>query len=300
MKKYHPDSPSGDSKKFQEVDHAFRVLTEKKSRERWDVEDSYEMPAEEFDIKHTAPQHRQYLSYGGAGSGTPFQREKQYMKMRAMQAASNVLEHRISKVTADEKSLMDKKVPFKHKIKTKYGFDRLVEDLIQESMSKGEFNNLSGCGKPLNKHQNVNPYVDFVTHKLNQVLIDNGFTPEWITLQKEIREEIQDLKESLAEERSKFGAYPFDEEINGDWDEVVSKYEQTAKNINKKINHYNLVVPVLNKQMVLVDLNREGKQVAVQGKPYDPSKTKPTEKVKLDNRGGEGIWGIFDTLFKKS
>lgn len=46
--------------------------------------------------------------------------------------------------------------------------DRLVEDLIQESMSRGEFDNLAGSGKPL-KHQASNPYVDFITHKMNQV-----------------------------------------------------------------------------------------------------------------------------------
>lgn len=52
----------------------------------------------------------------------------------------------------------------------RYGFDRLVEDLIQEAMSKGEFENLRGTGKPLSSHQNTNPYVDFVTHKMNQVI----------------------------------------------------------------------------------------------------------------------------------
>ena len=46
--------------------------------------------------------------------------------------------------------------------------DRLVEDLIQESMQRGEFDNLAGKGKPL-KHQASNPYVDFVTYKMNQV-----------------------------------------------------------------------------------------------------------------------------------
>lgn len=65
---------------------------------------------------------------------------------------------------------MKKEPAKKHDIKTKYGFDRLVEDLIQESMSKGEFENLSGKGKPL-KDQNRNPYVDFTTHKLNEVRI---------------------------------------------------------------------------------------------------------------------------------
>lgn len=48
--------------------------------------------------------------------------------------------------------------------------DRLVEDLIQESISKGEFDRLSGKGKPLKSHSTThNPYVDFVTHKMNQV-----------------------------------------------------------------------------------------------------------------------------------
>lgn len=78
------------------------------------------------------------------------------------------MEHRISKAIASDKTLMKKDSAVKHNIKTKYGFERLVEDLIQESMSKGEFENLSGKGKPL-KDQNNNPYVDFTTHKLNEV-----------------------------------------------------------------------------------------------------------------------------------
>lgn len=44
----------------------------------------------------------------------------------------------------------------------------MVEDLIQESMTKGEFSNLRGSGKPL-KYQNYNPFVDIVTQKINQV-----------------------------------------------------------------------------------------------------------------------------------
>ncbi len=48
------------------------------------------------------------------------------------------------------------------------GIDRLVEDLIQESIAKGEFTNLKGTGKPL-QNQNHNPYIDVVTHKINQV-----------------------------------------------------------------------------------------------------------------------------------
>lgn len=82
------------------------------------------------------------------------------------------MEHRLQKAVASDKTLMKKGEGYrkKHDIKTKYGFDRLVEDLIQESISKGEFENLSGKGKPL-KNQNNNPYVDFTTHKLNEVSV---------------------------------------------------------------------------------------------------------------------------------
>lgn len=50
----------------------------------------------------------------------------------------------------------------------------MVEDLIQESMAKGEFSNLKGSGKPL-QYQNHNPYVDTVTQKINQVRHSSGF-----------------------------------------------------------------------------------------------------------------------------
>lgn len=42
-------------------------------------------------------------------------------------------------------------------------------------MSKGEFNNLKGSGKPLPSYQNRNPYVDFVTHKINEVGVEFFF-----------------------------------------------------------------------------------------------------------------------------
>lgn len=95
-----------------------------------------------------------------------------------------------------------------HAIKTKYGFDRVVEDLIQESMSKGDFNNLQGIGKPLSNAQSQNPYVDFTQHKINKILLDNGFTPEWITLQKEINSDIDELKKILMDKRSYLNEYP--------------------------------------------------------------------------------------------
>ena len=46
--------------------------------------------------------------------------------------------------------------------------DRLVEDLIQESMSKGDFDNLSGAEKPLPQRVIYNPYEDYTTYKVKK------------------------------------------------------------------------------------------------------------------------------------
>ena len=64
--------------------------------------------------------------------------------------------------------------------------DRLVEDLIAESMARGDFDNLPGAGKPI-QYSDHNPYVDTMTHNLNKILINNGYVPEWVTLEKDIR-----------------------------------------------------------------------------------------------------------------
>ncbi|GLV38307.1 uncharacterized protein CBL_05237 [Carabus blaptoides fortunei] len=299
VKQYHPDSGTSeaDSNKFQEIDKAFKVIINKKSKERWDADEvDFEIHAEEYDIKHTAPQHRQYLNYGGIGMGSPFQREKQYSKIRAMHAVENVLNHRISKAQADEKTLMDKK-PQKHKIKTKYGYDRLVEDLIQESMQKGEFDNLSGKGKPLKGLQSTNPYVDFVTHKINQVLIDNGFTPEWIMLQKEIREDKLILQRTLYADRTKIGSYPFNNIDQCKWEKLLEDAKKINDSINKKIEKYNLVVPVLQKQMLLFDLKREAEKVAKYGQTKHDIEALNAPMRNEARENPKNIFSFFESFF---
>nr|CAD7398489.1 unnamed protein product [Timema poppensis] len=208
-KRFHPDSasPEADSVKFNLIEEAYRKLNNKFAQTRLrgngdnsDFDCNKNKAVKEFDIKHTAPQHRQYLSYGGYGYGSPQKREKQFMKHRADVAINNIYNHRVSKLSkyVDEVMVVKDKKESK-KIKISSEIDRLVEDLIQESMAKGDFDHLSGKGKPL-PYKNTNPYVDFVTQKMNEVLIENGFTPEWITLQKEIREELHILRETSPED----------------------------------------------------------------------------------------------------
>ncbi|KAJ8879744.1 hypothetical protein PR048_020352 [Dryococelus australis] len=276
VKRFHPDSssPEANAEKFSEIERAYRKLQRKFSDRRWNSDDGIgeyglyyeETKAKEFDIQHTAPQHRQYLSYGGYGSGNPLQREKQYQKHRAATAINSVYNHRVSKLPhCKDDSIVVKDIREAQKNKIRSEMDRLVEDLIQESMARGEFDNLPGKGKPL-PYKNTNPYVDFVTHKMNEVLIENGFTPEWITLQKEIRVELELLRDSLGAKRARLGETPLTSSDVDEWQKILSSHEQMVKKLNSKINTYNLVVPLLTKQMSLVRLDREADIILKTGK----------------------------------
>lgn len=304
VKKVHPDSghPEANAEKFQEVDTAFRVLQQKFAKSRRGIVEDMQDTVKVFDIRHTAPQHRQYLSFDGVGVGTPAQRQKQYQAVRAQRAQERVLEHRMSKAQASEMALMKKGDHFKkHEIKTKYGYDRVVEDLIQEAMSRGDFSNLSGFGKPLPDLQSQNPYVDFTTHKINKIMLDNGFTPEWITLHKEIREEGESLKWSLAKERGKLGTLPLTSQDEYRWEKALVAHEELASNINKKIDKFNLIVPVLNRQMLRLDLRLVASKVLETGKHKEQVRREeellsPINDPREANKGN--IFSFLESLLK--
>ncbi|RLU23680.1 hypothetical protein DMN91_003886 [Ooceraea biroi] len=297
-KRFHPDSgaPEADTVRFSQIENAYREIRKVRNIQK-DEKASSEV--EEFDIKHTAPQHRHYLNFD-VGIGTPSKRQKLHAVQRAQKAVDSVMEHRLKKIQAEERNTligMDKQKA--KDIKTRYGMDRLVEDLIQEAMSKGEFNDLPGMGKPLNATSVRNPYVDFVTHKLNQIMIDNGFIPEWIQLSKEIREETEELKKKLSEVRSDIGELPLDPKDRLTWEDNLEKFKTLTTQINNKIDKYNLLVPILQKQMLHISLN-ELAEKALSAPPaknikkcLDPGYKSPDPSISQD------LFAFISDLFSK-
>lgn len=301
-KQFHPDSGASeaDAVRFAEVENAYREI--RKLRNDMKESNSQLLPeVEEFDIKHTAPQHRHYLNYD-VGIGTPSKRQKLYTIERAQKAIENIMEHRLQKLQAEERNTligMDKKRA--QDIKTRYGMDRLVEDLIQEAMNKGEFSDLPGMGKPLkNNISRENPYVDFTTHKLNQVLIENGFTPEWIQLSKEIREETKELNKLLTEARNKLGLIPLNFEETKSWNNTIENLKPLIKKLNNKIDKYNLLVPILQKQMVHVNLETLAEQALYKEPIQSTTKSikKDIKNTYSDNNNFD-IFSLIETIFKK-
>uniref|UniRef100_A0A8D0H405 DnaJ heat shock protein family (Hsp40) member C28 n=1 Tax=Sphenodon punctatus TaxID=8508 RepID=A0A8D0H405_SPHPU len=256
-KQYHPDSGSitADSATFVQIQEAYRAVLADLGRKMESIKNNSE---EEDESKFKAPQHRQYLSFEGIGFGTPSKRQRQYMQFRVDRASEQVMEYRKQKLESQyamNDSMMVKDIRQSKKIKITQAIERLVEDLIQESMAKGDFDNLSGKGKPLKKFSYC-PHIDPMTHNLNRILIDNGYQPEWILMQKEIRETIEQLRKDIVTSRNKFGE-PMTPYKEKQWSQVCEQFVENIKKLNKRVNDFNLVVPILSRQMVHFNADKE-------------------------------------------
>ncbi|XP_054022011.1 dnaJ homolog subfamily C member 28 [Dryobates pubescens] len=256
-KKYHPDSSAAtaDTAAFIKVEEAYRVVLDDVATKTKSSENNEE---EEDLFKTKSPQHRHYLSFEGVGIGTPSQREKQYMQFRVDRATEQVLEYRKQRLEsqyAGSDLMKAKDVRESKKMKITQAVERLVEDLIQESMAKGDFDNLRGKGKPLQKFSDC-PYIDPMTHNLNRILIDNGYQPEWILMQKEIRETIERLRKNIVASQSKLGG-PMTPHRQKQWNRICEQFREDIRKLNKRVDSFNLVVPLLSRQMTHFSADKE-------------------------------------------
>ncbi|KAF5903818.1 dnaJ subfamily C member 28 [Clarias magur] len=283
-KLYHPDSgaPTADAALFSQIEEAYRVVLDHLAQQKASSQNTQE--EEDEKVKGHAPQHRHYLNYEGVGSGTPSQRERQYRQFRMDRATDQVLEYRyksMEKAAAEEGAMVLRDTRLRSKkIKITQAVERLVEDLIQESMARGDFRNLSGAGKPLSKFEH-NPYADPMTHNLNRILIDNGYQPEWIVVQKEIRETIEKMRNRLHKVRARLGN-PMKHSEQIKWQEHCAIFSDELAKLNKKVDDFNLIVPLMSWQMVHFNMNKELEKVLNADQQYRMEKEKGNEKKLME------------------
>ncbi|KAK2850128.1 hypothetical protein Q7C36_008911 [Tachysurus vachellii] len=286
-KLYHPDSgaPTADASLFSHIEEAYRVVLAHLARQRSTSQNTQEEEEEEKVKGHT-PQHRQYLSYEGMGSGTPSQRERQYRQFRMDRATDQVLEYRykaMEKAAAEEGAMVQRDMRLRSKkIQITQAMERLVEDLIQESMARGDFRNLGGAGKPLSKFEH-NPYADPMTHNLNRILIDNGYQPEWIVAQKEIRETIEKMRKRLQNVRARLGD-PMKHPEQIQWKEHCASFSDELAKLNKKVDNFNLIVPLMSLQMVHFNMKRELEKVLKTDQQHRKEKELEEERKRIEDR----------------
>ncbi|HKE56847.1 MAG TPA: DUF1992 domain-containing protein [Pyrinomonadaceae bacterium] len=119
-------------------------------------------------------------------------------------------------------------------------WESVVEKLIREAMERGEFDNLSGSGSPIDLTEN--PYEDPDLRTAHRLLRNAGFAPAWIEERKDIDAEFERARTTLQRASKLYGK---DRAISTDphWQRAAKEFHATAAELNQRIKLYNLKAP---------------------------------------------------------
>lgn len=147
-------------------------------------------------------------------------------------------EERLSAVTD---AVNDQKLPpelrgQRNNVRSETDIINVAEQKIWHAMLEGQFENLPGKGKPLNL--STNPHADPAEDTLYRILAKNRCSPEWVELNKEIRNRISEWRSVLKR------AWGMKCKGNShEWNECSEALKVQIGDINGKVFRYNLIVP---------------------------------------------------------
>lgn len=144
----------------------------------------------------------------------------------------------------------------------------IVERQIVEAQEQGEFDDLPGKGKPLDLTEN--PFADPEWRVAHKILQDNGFTLDWIELDKEIRAELEACRDQLLrskrwyeqsmaqlEHRENRWAEEERTRVRYTWGHALEIFADQVAQINEKIELLNLKVPLVRLQRPKISVSEE-------------------------------------------
>lgn len=127
-------------------------------------------------------------------------------------------------------------------------WDTVMDELIEDAMRNGEFDNLRGRGKPLNLSKN---HFAQETELAYGLLKNNDYTLPWIAQRREILDEIAQFREEFKLTWSEYSAeYQVNQDelaahaLEAGWRHYLNMdVEATIQRLNKKIADVNLKQP---------------------------------------------------------
>ena len=142
-------------------------------------------------------------------------------------------------------------------------WDEIVERRIRQAQERGEFEHLAGKGHPLDLTDD--PFVEHEWRLAHRMLKDAGFTPDWLALGKEIRRELAACREELArsgarheDEMAGCGCSTDDRaHVERQWERAQVRFAERVDKLNRKIDLFNLKVPIVRLQRCRVSVEGE-------------------------------------------
>ncbi len=122
---------------------------------------------------------------------------------------------------------------------------RGIDEIIQQAMQEGAFDNLAGKGKPLNLDEN--PFLDQEWQLAYHLLKQNGFAPDFIEQRQAIEMDLAAARQALARAwawrtvalaEGKAADY-----VEAEWGRAKNEFEKNINAINTRIQKYNLQIP---------------------------------------------------------
>jgi DnaJ family protein C protein 28 len=129
-------------------------------------------------------------------------------------------------------------------------YERLVDRLIRESMERGEFNDLSGSGEPLDL--NENPFEPPEMRTVNRLLRNAGFAPAWIEERKDIDASFNQAKTTLVRAKEIYGREGALVD-SPQWARAVGEFRAIVAELNRRIRFYNLKAPAAGFHLKTID-----------------------------------------------
>lgn len=148
---------------------------------------------------------------------------------------------------ADREEWTEAERQAEHKLRMRFGFGDLIEDMIQEGQERGVFDNLQGKGKPLNLKGDV--YED--ERKLAHALMkEHKILPLWLAKHNAVHEAAEALRADIGRHwRRHDQAYRYAQDkgrrsaLRLSWDAHCRAWEERIEEINKQIADFNLRRP---------------------------------------------------------
>uniref|UniRef100_A0AC35GY82 J domain-containing protein n=1 Tax=Panagrolaimus sp. PS1159 TaxID=55785 RepID=A0AC35GY82_9BILA len=277
-KQYHPDT-GGDKAnpdKFLQIRNSFKMALKYKSDDF--EEDIVEEAAEKIvhDIQYTAPQHRQYLEYGGIGFGTPSARQKQFQQYRVYKAVENAAEFVLDKALKQDGSSGK---PLKYDYTNPY-IDE-TEKRVNDIMKNNGF---------------APPWI----MKEGEIRGDIAF------LRKRLRDEYCRL---ILTETSNFHNIRSQTNPTGRWEKSKLEAVENVRQLNQQIQDYNLTSPISGRHFLGVNYEKELKaaiEFVVNSEESQKLKEEIMERLKKEDayRGTNNIyqtsfWGFLKDSFRQ-
>lgn len=206
--------------------------------------------------------HRHYLEHD-AVHGTLSQRQREHTQSRLNRAIDSVYERQFQKALQNSEvncqeleSYSNKHLKKKALRNSSAPLQRIADEKIMEEMKMGGFTLIRGKGAPI-RNEPATHVLDNLDEKLNKVLISAGCAPDWIALDKDIREEISKLKIAVREAWLKHvsSSTPSKTPTEIQWQENKEQFRDTVERINSKIRRLNFEVPSIQMQRVLLNFD---------------------------------------------